>query len=86
LDRNYRLDHNIYHAEYQGDLLLIGEITNEESGAGFIVGLDGRTLKTRWRRAIPVFNVGQGLVDGKYAYVTGLGFIGKVHLNSGSYV
>lgn len=76
----------IYHAEYQGDLLLICEATNDLSGVGLIFRLDGGTLRTKWKRTIPAFNVGQGLIDDKYAYVTGIGFIGKVNLNSGVYV
>jgi hypothetical protein len=86
LDRGDHLTRVIYHAEYQGDLLLICEVTDDLYGAGFIVRLDGRTLRIKWKRTISGFNVGQGLVDGKYAYVTAVGFIGKVDLNSGVYV
>ena len=86
LDRGDRLTRVIYYAEYQGDLLLIGEATNDLDGVGFIFRLDGRSLRTKWKRTIPAFNVGQGLIDDKYAYVTGIGFIGKVNLNSGVYV
>ena len=86
LDRGDRFTGVIYHAEYQGDVLLICEATNDLDGVGFIFRLDGRTLRTKWKRTIPAFNVGQGLIDDKYAYVTGIGFIGKINLNSGVYV
>lgn len=86
LSPSSHLTREIYHMGYQGDLLLICEETDELYGGGFIVRLDGRTLKTKWRRYIQGFNVGQGLMDGKYAYVTGIGFVGKVDLNSGRYV
>ena len=61
--RGFRLDRAIYYAEYQGDLLLISEITDEESGAGFITRLDARTLRMKWKREIPAFNIGQGLIE-----------------------
>jgi hypothetical protein len=86
LDRGDRLTRVIYHTEYQGDLLLICEATDDLYGVGYILRLDGRTLRIKWKRTIPAFNVGQGLIDDKYAYVTGVGFIGKVNLNSGVYV
>jgi hypothetical protein len=41
--------------------------------------------RMKWKRVIPGFNVGQGLLDGAFAYVTGIGFVGKVNLKSGAY-
>ncbi len=84
--KDFRLDRVIYHAQYQDDILFICEITDDEAGGGFIARLDGRTLKMKWKRIIPAFNVGQGLVEGNYVYVTGIGFIGKINLESGAYV
>lgn len=86
LERDNYLDRAIYHAEYQGDVLLVCEVTDGVYGGGIVVRLDGRTLRTKWKRWLPAFNVGQGLVEGNYAYVTAIGFIGKINLNSGNYV
>lgn len=86
LRRYYRLERELYYMEYQKDLLLICEAGNDVYGDGFIARLDGRTLRIKWKRAILGFNVGNGLMDGKYAYVTAIGFIGKLDLNSGAYV
>lgn len=85
LDRNDHLSGALYYLEYEGDLLLIGEVSDEDYGAGFITRLDVRTLKMKWKRLISAFNVGQGLLDGSYAYVTGIGFVGKVSLENGSF-
>jgi len=79
------LTHKLYYAEYKGDLLLIGEVSDSDYGMGFIARLDGATLRMKWKRVINGFNVGQGLLDGAYAYVTGIGFVGKVNLKSGAY-
>jgi hypothetical protein len=84
ISRGDRLDRVLYHAEYEGDLFLICEYGDVESGAGFISRLDGRNLRLKWKRSIPAFNVGPGLIEGHSAYVTALGFIGKVGLASGS--
>ena len=82
---NDYLTHNLYFTEYEGDLLLIAEVSNGDYGMGFIARLDGATLRMKWKRVIPGFNVGQGLLDGAFAYVTGIGFVGKVNLKSGAY-
>ena len=85
LPRYNRLMRDVYYTVYERDLLLIVELGDECCGYGFIVRLDGQTLKIKWKRSIHGFNVGQGLMDGKYAYVTGIGFVGKVDLKSGRY-
>ena len=82
---NDYLTHQLYYADYEGDLLLIGEVSDSDYGMGFIARLDGATLRLKWKRVINAFNVGQGLLDGAYAYVTGIGFVGKVNLKSGAY-
>jgi hypothetical protein len=40
----------------------------------------------KWKRPIPGFNIGQGLIDGDYAYVTCIGFIAKVNLKNGAFM
>ena len=85
LSRGDVLERAIYHAEYRGDLLLLCQVGDGESGAGFITRLDGRTLAMKWKRSIPGFNVGQGLIENDHAYVTAIGFVGKVNLPTGGY-
>ena len=85
LYKNDLLTNAVHHAEYEGDVLLICEYSNVESGAGFITRLDGQTLRTKWKRSIPAFNIGPGLIEDRFAYVTGIGFVGKVNLETGAY-
>lgn len=80
------LQRSIYYAEYEGDLVLICEVSDGESGAGFVTRLDGRTLRMKWKRPIPAFNVGPGLIEDNYAYLTAIGFVAKVDLKSGVFV
>ena len=82
---NDYLTRELYYLQHKGDLLIICEVSDEESGMGIIARLDGATLRMKWKRIIPGFNVGQGLLDGAFAYVTGIGFVGKVNLKTGAY-
>ena len=79
------LDRLIYYAEYRGDVLLICETTTADYGSGFITRLDGRTLAMKWKRTIPGFNVGPALLEGNHAYVTAIGFVARVNLDTGAY-
>ena len=76
----------LYFAEYQSDLILVCELTDGDHGSGFIARLDGSTLRMKWKQVFAAFNVGQGLLDGDYAYITGIGFIAKVNLQSGAFM
>ena len=82
LDKDVFLE-AVYFAEYKGDLLFLCQISNGESGGGFIARLDERTLKTKWKRDLPGFNVGPALIESNFAYLTTIGFIGKIDLRSG---
>ena len=85
LDKSYSLDRLIYYAELESDVLLMCEVSDGESGGGFIARLDGQTLRMKWKREIPGFNLGQGLIQGNHAYLTAIGFIAKLNLKSGTY-
>jgi len=75
----------LYHAEYQGDALLLLEVSNGAYGAGFLVRVGGRVPDIKWKQAIPGINVGKGLIEGDFAYVTAMRFVAKVNLKSGTY-
>jgi hypothetical protein len=75
----------LYYAEYQGDALLLLEVSNGAYGAGFLVRIGGAHPDIKWKQALPGFNVGRGLIEGDFAYVTAMRFVAKVDLRSGSY-
>ena len=75
----------LYYAEYQGDALLLLEVSNGAYGAGFLVRIGGAIPDIKWKQALPGFNVGKGLIEGDFAYVTARRFVAKVNLRSGSY-
>lgn len=75
----------LYHAEYEGDALLLLEVSNGAYGAGFLVRVGGQVPDIKWKQALPGINVGKGLIEGDFVYVTAKRFVGKVNLRSGSY-
>ena len=85
LARGDVLQDYIYHAEYKGDLLLIYQAGDVEYSTGFIVRIDLKTLKLKWKGSLVGFNIGNGLIHEGYVYVTAIGFIGKVSLESGRF-
>ncbi|MDT5295384.1 MAG: hypothetical protein QOJ76_2264 [Acidobacteriota bacterium] len=75
----------LYFSEYAGDLLLACGVTDGESGAGFVVRLEQPSMRARWKQHVPTFNPGEPLREGRYLYVTAVGFIAKLDLETGEY-
>lgn len=87
---NLRLDGNvglarIYFSEYGGDLLLVCEVGDGESGSGFVTLLGQPSMRARWKQSYPAFNVGEPLREGRSLYVTGVGFVGRLDLGTGEF-
>ena len=76
----------IYYFKHSGDLLLALGLSDGESGWGSVKRLDGKTLKPKWSVGLPGFNVGQGLVEDDFLYLTTIGFVAKLDMVSGKYV
>ncbi len=76
----------VYFAEYKNDLLLMSGLDFGGEAAGFIVRLDGKTLKVVWRKHIPAFNIARGLVENGFAYLAAIGFAAKINLDTGKYI
>jgi len=85
LDGAARVD-KLYSAETGNDLLLEYEVTNGKSGWGYIARFDPSAPTFRWFAPIVSMNIGPGLIEGDYVYVTGQDFLGKLDLQTGKYV
>ena len=85
LDGAARVD-KLYSAEAGGDLLLTYEVANGKSGWGYVARFDPSTPAFRWFAPINSMNIGPGLIEGNYVYVTGQDFIAKLDLQTGKYV
>jgi hypothetical protein len=86
LDKKEILDRVIYFAGYKNDLLLICETSVFDAGAGFIIRLDGKSLKVKWKKHILGFNIARALIEGKTAYLAAVGFAAKINLETGSFI
>jgi len=86
LDKDESLERLIYYASYRDDIVLICESSIGDGSGGFIVRLDARTLKLKWKLTFPAFNIGQGLLFHNSAFVTGIGLVGRVDLESGKFL
>jgi hypothetical protein len=86
---NLRLDYGglgrVYFHDYGGRLLLVCEDGDGESGSGFVTLLEQPSMRARWKQTFPAFNVGEPLREGRYLYVTGVGFVGKINLGTGEF-
>lgn len=68
------------------DLVVFYTDFNGEESKSAIVRFDNRKMTRRWATTVYGFNVGDALVTGKYAYLTTIGFVGKLDLESGKFV
>lgn len=80
-----RLTARLFFATYDGDLLLLVEETDEESGAGKLARFASKTLKPKWTCGLPGINVGPGLLEGKFAYLSARATAMKVDLANGQW-
>ena len=85
VERDSYIEH-IYYFGNSNALVVMYELTDEEAGWGTVVSYDRSKLRARWKLHIPDFNIGQSLVEGNFAYVTGVGFIAKLDMRKGRFV
>ena len=76
----------LYSSEAGNDLLLAYEVTNGKSGWGYMARFDPSTPAFRWFAPIASTNIGPGLIEGNYVYVTGQDLLAKLDLQTGKYV
>jgi len=72
--------------EYEGDLLLIYEASDKQFGWGYVERLNQKTLRPRWLKPVNGFNIGPGLVEANYAYLSAVDLLAKIDLRTGDYV
>ena len=86
LERDEGLESRIYFTQYKDDLILVCETSIGDGGRGFITRLNGKTLKTKWQRHIPAFNIAKGIIENNSAYLAAIGFVAKINLDTGKYL
>jgi hypothetical protein len=87
---NLRLDRGesitkLFHSEFEGDLLLLLHTDIAGNGFGFVTRLEQPSMRGLWRQRVPAGDVGRPRRDGRQLYVTGLGLVGRLELDTGEY-
>jgi hypothetical protein len=77
---------HIYYAEYERNILLVCEVSDGETRAGFVARLEQPSMRALWRGDIPAGNVGRPLLDGADLYLTAARFIARLDLEAGKYL
>ena len=75
----------VYFSEYEGNVVLVCEVRDAETGAGVAARLEQPSMRARWKAEFSAFNVGQPLRDGAHLYLTGFGFVAKLDLRTGQF-
>lgn len=76
---------NFYYCFYKKDFIFLYEVTTGPEGAARIVRIDHKTLKEKWVKQIPGFNLGPPLKIKNAAFITGIGFVGQLNLDNGEF-
>lgn len=69
--------------QVDGDLVVIYEAGDGESGAGVVVKVASNNLRMKWVLNLPSFNISLGCIEGTTLYQAGMGFVAAVTPVSG---
>ena len=76
-----------YFLEYENDLLLIYEMSDQRLGWGYLVRLNQKTLKAKWAIPINGYNIGPGVVEAaNELYLSAANLFARFDLTTGKYV
>jgi hypothetical protein len=73
------------YAPYENDLIIVFQMENSEYGGSSAARIDGETLKPKWVSAVASFNLGKPIIKGNGLYVTTIGAIGKINVDTGEF-
>ncbi len=76
----------LYYFLFKGDLVLVTGLSSGGEGWGEITKVDIPQGKIEWKTNIPAFNVGKPLQEKEVAYISGVGFVGKLNLQTGKFI
>lgn len=77
---------NVYFSAHKNDLIFVYGVSLGGDGRGAVASFNSTTLKLKWKANISGFNVGKGLIENRFAYLTAIGFVAKIDLTTGKYV
>ncbi len=86
LESGVQIETALFFAEYEGDLLLVYNVAGGDWADGRVTRLQQPSMRALWNQDDASTNVGPPLREGRFLYVTGAGFVGKLDLRTGEYV
>jgi len=75
----------LYVAEYRSDLLLVVSLSDGLNRNGLVIRIDS-SLRPKWRARFEGFNLSPGTIESRYLYQAGVGFMGKMDLDTGKFL
>ena len=76
----------VYFLEYDSDLFLIYEATDQKFGWGYVERFDPRTMKRKWITPVGAFNIGPGVVEGNSLYLAAANLVARIDVSTGKYI
>jgi hypothetical protein len=73
-------------AQCDNDLILAYEITNHDQNSSQITRIDGQKMTPVWTTQVPGFNLGIPVMRGSSVYVSAIGMLGKLRVETGEYI
>jgi hypothetical protein len=73
----------VFYADFENDLILIFDKSNNESGSIEICRIDFMKPLVKWKTEMPSMNPSYGKIESQFLYQAGVGFISKINLKSG---
>jgi hypothetical protein len=74
-----------YLHENETDYFIFFTDTDHDGATSWIQKITKNPMKTEYVKHIPGFNLGQPIIDQQFAYVSAIGFIGKIDIQTGEY-
>jgi hypothetical protein len=85
IEKGWRIYPSVRYLPYGNSIVCIYQITDEDCGCAGIFSFDTQSKRLLWHTRPHGFpgNIGEGLRQGKFLYFTGIGFVGKLNLDTG---
>ncbi len=86
LEKDYPYVDSLAYASYEDDLIIAFTPSNIEFSGSKIARIDGETLVPEWVTDFAGFNIGLPVIRNNSLYVTAIGAIGKVNVDTGEFL
>jgi hypothetical protein len=76
----------LYFIEYDNDVILEYEVTDQRGDWGYVMRMDQKTQKFKWVTPLSCNNLGPGLISGGELYFSASNLLAKLNINTGAFV